>query len=196
MDFHSFPWLLKCHRVSWFECKVAQLAPIMLNVKTCEDSFLNQPRDRQQNTHAFSCQPHRWAGLLSVNQRPFSQSWPPARLGQNYSWKNFKYRPKRYNWVQAVKIFEAIFQIYFTTSAASVKVVLSLSGWMVLLLLLLLLTVYWQNNVINLGHAPWQLTCLPCCYFCLCVSEKLFKKAISVRIESPFVIGLPYSTVI
>lgn len=51
VDFHSFPWLLKCHRVSWFECKVAQLAPIMLNVKTCEDSFLNQPCDRQQNTH-------------------------------------------------------------------------------------------------------------------------------------------------
>lgn len=32
------PWLLKCHRVSWLECKVAQLAPIMLNVKTCVDT--------------------------------------------------------------------------------------------------------------------------------------------------------------
>lgn len=32
--------------------------------------------------------------------------------------------------------------------------------------------------------------------YCLYVSEKLFKKAISVRFESPFVIGLPYSTVI
>lgn len=90
VDLHSFPWLLKCHRVSWFECKVAQLAPIMLNVKTCEDSFLNQPRDRQQNTHTFSCQPHRWAGVLSVNQRPFNHSWPPARLGQNYSWKQLQ----------------------------------------------------------------------------------------------------------
>lgn len=32
--------------------------------------------------------------------------------------------------------------------------------------------------------------------YCLYVSGKLFKKAISVRFESPFVIGLPYSTVI
>lgn len=58
VDFHSFPWLLKCHRVSWFECKVAQLAPIMLNVKTCEDSFLYQPRDRLQNTNTpLYCRP-------------------------------------------------------------------------------------------------------------------------------------------
>lgn len=90
VDFHSFPWLLKCHRVSWFECKVAQLAPIMLNVKTCEDSFLNQPHDRQQNTSAFSCQPRYWARLPLVNQRPFNHSWPPARLGWNYSWRKLQ----------------------------------------------------------------------------------------------------------
>lgn len=61
VDFHSLPRLLKCHRVSWIECKVAQLAPIILNVKTCEDSFLHQPRERQQNTHA---------SLLSVGHQP------------------------------------------------------------------------------------------------------------------------------
>lgn len=168
----------------------------MLNVKTCEDSFLNQPRDRQQNTHASLVGRIAEPVCLSVNQQPFNHCWPPTRTGQNCSWKKcFKHCHKRYNWAQVVQIFEAIFQKYFTTSATSVKVVLSQSGWMVLLLLLLL-TIYWQNNVINLRHTPWQLTCLPGYCFCLCVSEKLFRKAISVRIESPFVIGLPYSTVI
>lgn len=173
MDFHSYPWLLKCHRVSWFECKVAQLAPIMSNVKTCEDSFLNQPRDRQ-NTHASLA-----AGSVPVcwrsNQRPFNHCWPPTH------WKSTASK-----YFRQLEIFKAI----FSRSSTSVKVVLSKSGWMFCCL------PYIDSNVINLGHTPQQLTCLPCYYFCLCVCERLLKKAISVRIESSFVIGLPYSTVI
>lgn len=63
---------------------------------------------------------------------------------------------------------------------------------MVLLLLLLF------TGLAEQCHKPWLCplaTDMSAMLF-LCVCEKLFKKAISVRIESPFVIGLPYSTVI
>lgn len=44
----------------------------MLNVKTCEDTFLNQPRDRQQNTHTHT---------LLLSAAPLSRSTVPSTSG-------------------------------------------------------------------------------------------------------------------
>ena len=172
----------------------------MLNVKTCEDSFLKQASwSTTKQTHVSYQSPTDSRQQVAFKPR-LTPPHPPIRPGQKLSLKiYFKNCPKRRpRLCTGRKFLKSFFQIYFIMSAISVKVVLSLSGWMVLLLLLLLFlltTVYWQH-VKNLGHAPWQLTCLPCYCFCLYTSGKIFRKAISVWFESPFVIGLPYSTVI
>lgn len=184
--FYSFPWLLKCHRVSWFECKVAQLAPITLNVKTCEDSLLNQPQDRLQNTAAALVSRPSTSGPLTTVDPPY-QTWAKLQLRKKRLERLSQQHTTKHKQLKLLKRFS---QWHFTRSATSIEVVLSQSGWMVVLLIL---TVYWQNNVINHGQTPWQPTCPPCKFFSF---ARLYKKAISVRIESSFVIGLPYSTVI
>lgn len=181
MDFHSFPWLLKCHRVFWFQCKVAQLAPIMLNVKTCEDSLLNQPRDRQQNTSHVS-RPSTSGPLTTVD--------PLLNLGKIIAEKNASNIVSKETTEHKYFRFLKLFFRYISPRLLLQSRLFwaNQAEW----ILLLFLTVIWQNNVTTLR----QMTRLPGYCFCLCVCEKSFKKAISVRIESLFVIGLPYSTVI
>lgn len=98
--------------------------------------------------------------------------------------------------LQIVEIFEAIFRYilpvcYFSQGCFEP---IRLNGFVVIVVVVDRLSAEQCHKL--RAFASWQMTCLLCYYFCLCVCERLFKKAISVRIESPFVIGLPYSTVI
>lgn len=161
MDFHSFPWLLKCHRVFWFECKVAQLAPIMLNVKTCEDSLLNQPCDRQQNT-SHVIRPPTSGPLTTVD--------PLTKPGQNYSWKKMHQILSRRTRLSTSisdiwSNFSDIFHPVNYVSQGCFEPI-RLNGFVVVVN-----DHMWQNNVINLRNTPWQITCLPCYCFYLCVCE-------------------------
>lgn len=160
MDFHSFPWLLKCHRVSWFECKVAQLAPIMLNVKTCEDSLLNQPCDRQQNTHApLVSRPSTSGPLTTVDPLPDLGKIIAEKMPSNIV-------PRGHKWAQVVQIFEAIFQIYFTVCYFSQGCFepIRLNGFVVVAVV--------DRILAEQCHKPQATDFVRHCYcFCLCVCE-------------------------
>lgn len=74
VDFHSFPWLLKCHRVSWFECKVAQPAPKLSWTSLMIDNKTHTPAPRPARRLSTS------GPLTAVDP------WPD--LGRNATWKH------------------------------------------------------------------------------------------------------------
>lgn len=142
----------------------------MLNAKTGVDFFLG-PAPWSTPKHTS------WRTVNTVDPNP---PRPPTPSDSNRTVAEGTIQQKN-----------AFFQVIFQLRLVMPKVVLSQSGWMVVFLLELL-TVSRQN-------AHWRI----CRVIVFVWSWVIFfffilicKKAISVRFESPFVIGLLYSTVI